>query len=373
MILKRLSAENFRNIEKCDIHFSEGVNLLHGNNAEGKTNAVEGIYLFARGRSFRAREDSELIRFGTQGFRIYIEYEDKDGVCTLEYANFGKEKRRKKNGYRIAKVTEMLGSFKCVLFYPDDLRLVKGGPEERRSFLNVALSQCYPSYIKCYQDYKKALENRNCILKFMSKGMYVDPLELESWSRSLAYYASYIYIMREEYIKKLSPYCERIMKEISLERESIKISYENPIEANLAGEESIGRDRIEEEYIRLYRSNTDREAAAGVTLFGPHRDDLRIGINGKDSRYFASQGQQRSIVLSLKLAEGELIKELFGEYPVFLFDDVLSELDEGRRNYVISGIGEKQIIITSCDPDDFKGIDVNKIDVIGGRYVHSHR
>ena len=117
----------------------------------------------------------------------------------------------------------------------------------------------------------------------------------------------------------------------------------------------------------------DREIGAGITLFGPHRDDVRIKINGIDARYFASQGQQRSIVLALKLAEGEVIKEIFGEYPVFLFDDVLSELDETRRKYVLSEVGEKQIIITSCDPDEFSGINFNEIDVRRGEYVHTHR
>ncbi len=368
MILKRFSAENFRNIEKCDIIFDNGVNLLHGNNAQGKTNLIEGIYLFSRGKSFRAREDSELVKFGKEGFRIYIEYEDKNGNGTLEYASFGREKQRKKNGYKINKVTEMIGGFKAVLFYPDDLSLVKGGPEERRSFLNVAISQCYPSYIKYYSDYKKALENRNCILKLISKGMYADRLELEMWSNSLAEYASYIYIMRDEYIKRLSYYSKRIMSDISLLKEDIEIIHDCSV-----FEENKERHKIKENYIRIFHDNLDKECAAGVTLYGPHRDDIKIKINSNDARYFASQGQQRSIVLSLKLSEGEIIKEKFGEYPVFLFDDVLSELDEIRRNYVISGTNEKQIIITSCDPDEFGKMNIKKIDVAEGKYVYTHR
>ena len=137
MQIKRFKATNFRNIESCDISFSEGVNYIYGDNAQGKTNAVEGIYTFARGKSFRASDDKELIKFGEQGFNIYIEYEDKNGVNSLEYSLFGKERRRKKNGYKIEKVKEMIGSFKAVLFYPDDLLLVKDSPERRRVFLNV--------------------------------------------------------------------------------------------------------------------------------------------------------------------------------------------------------------------------------------------
>ncbi len=363
MIIKRFCAENFRNIEKCDIEFADGVNLLHGKNAQGKTNAIEGIYIFSRGKSFRGRDDSELIKFGKEGFRISIEYEDKYGEETLEYALFGKERLRKKNGYKINKINEMVGSFKCVLFYPDNLGLVKGGPEERRSFLNVAASACFPSYMKHYADYKSALENRNCILKFMQKGMVYDRCELDSWSASMAEYASFIYLFREEYIKKLEYHAKKILTDISDGKEELEISHISDIECGISD-----RKRVFEEYLRAFSSSLDREIGAGVTLFGPHREDIEIKINGKGARSFASQGQQRSIVLALKLAEGEVIKEMCGEYPVFLFDDVLSELDEKRRKYVLSGKGDRQIIITSCESDECRGYIDREIDVSEGRY-----
>lgn len=363
MIIKRFCAENFRNIEKCDIEFADGVNLLHGKNAQGKTNAIEGIYIFSRGKSFRGRDDSELIKFGKEGFRISIEYEDKYGEETLEYALFGKERLRKKNGYKISKITEMVGSFKCVLFYPDNLDLVKGGPEERRNFLNVAASACFPSYMKHYADYKSALENRNCLLKFMQKGMVYDRFELDSWSASMAEYASYIYIFREEYLKKLEVHAKKIMKEISDGKEELEISHVSDIKSGITD-----RKTVYEEYLKALSLSIDREIAAGVTLFGPHREDIEIKINGKAARSFASQGQQRSIVLSLKLAEGEVIKEISGEYPVFLFDDVLSELDDKRRKYVLSGMKDRQIIITSCEPDECRGFTDKEIDVSDGEY-----
>ena len=368
MIIKRFRAEGFRNIEKCDIEFSPGVNLLHGNNAQGKTNAIEGIYMFSRGKSFRAHDDSELVRFGSEGFRIYIEYESCGERSTLEYALFGKDRLRKKNGYKLRRVGEMIGNFRSVLFFPDDLKLVKEGPEERRTFLNIALSQCYPSYVNHYSDYKKALENRNCLLKMAVKGLYYDEREIESWSNSMAEYASYIYLMREEYIEKLSVHAERIMREISDEREALTVSYKSDIGAG-------HRDRahIAEMYREVFARDLSRECAAGVTLHGPHRDDVPMLINGKEARSFASQGQQRSIVLSLKLAEGEVIRELFSEYPVFLFDDVLSELDGKRRAYVLSGTSDKQVIITSCEPEELHGFVDREIDVKGGSYVSSHR
>ena len=367
MIIKRFSAEGFRNIEKCDIEFSPGVNLIHGRNAEGKTNAVEGIYLFSRGRSFRAREDKEMVSFGSDGFRIAIEYEDKSGKGTLEYSLFGRERRRKKNGYKISKVTEMIGSFRTVLFYPDDLGLVKMGPEERRAFINVAISQCYPAYVNCYADYKTALENRNAILKACSKGLYYDSRELEAWSESMAEYASDIYLFRERYIKKLEVYAKRIMSEISDGKEELSLFYKCDIE------ECNDRDAVKELYKLKLSENIEREKIVGQSLYGPHRDDLEIFINEKAARYFASQGQQRSVVLALKLSEGEVSREICGEYPVFLFDDVLSELDEKRRKYILEGIGERQIIITSCEADETVGFADNIIEVKAGSYVSARR
>ncbi|MBQ3016129.1 MAG: DNA replication/repair protein RecF [Clostridia bacterium] len=345
MIIKSFRAQNFRNIEKCSLEFDSSVNLLLGENAQGKTNAVEGIYIFARGRSFRRGDEKDLIRFGEEGFNLFIEYEDKDGKNTLEYAVFKRERRRKKNGYKISRASEMVGNFKAVLFSPDDLTLVKGGPEERREFLNVAISQCFPSYISIYSDYKKALENRNALLKAASKGMYFDESELDAWSNSLAEYASLIYIQRKEYIKKLEVYAKSFMADISDGKEELSFEYKTDIEEM----KDASKEKIKAEYIRIFKENILKERIAGVTLYGPHREDIIIKINGNDSRIFSSQGQQRSIVLSMKMAEGEVSRELFSEYPVFLFDDVLSELDERRQNFVLDGMKDRQIIITSCE------------------------
>ena len=368
MIINRFSARNFRNIEECDIEFSPGVNLLYGKNAQGKTNVIEGIYLFSRGKSFRCESDRDLIKNEKEGFNLSIDYNDKSGKNTLEYSLFGRERKRKKNGYKINKLYEMIGSFKSVLFYPDDLGLVKNGPEERRSFLNVSVSQSYPSYIKIYSDYKNALENRSCILKLMQKGMYADERELYAWSESMAEYASYIYLMRDEYIKRINVHAKKILSEISSGKEELSLVYKSNIE-----EHNPDREKIKEEYIKIFTSDIERERAAGTTLFGPHRDDIDIFINGMRAKIFASQGQQRSIVLSLKLAEGEVIRDLSGEYPVFLFDDVLSELDEDRRSYVLSGIGERQIIISACDPEECRRYTKTEIDVSEGKYVLTHR
>jgi DNA replication and repair protein RecF len=223
MKIKSFKAKNFRNIEECNIEFSDGVNLLYGKNAEGRTNILEGIYVFSRGKSFRAKEDSDMIRFSEEGFNLSLKYESLIGEESLEYSVFGKDRLRKKNGYRISKITDFVGSIKAVLFYPDNINLVKGSPEERRSFLNIAISQYNPLYIKHYQNYKKTLENRNRDLRLLQKGFEVDRDELLAWSRTLSEYASLIYLIREEYIEKLSVYSKKVMRDISSENEELLI------------------------------------------------------------------------------------------------------------------------------------------------------
>ncbi|MBR2972076.1 MAG: DNA replication/repair protein RecF [Clostridia bacterium] len=367
MKVKRFKAENFRNIEKCDIEFTDGVNLIYGGNALGKTNVIEGIYLFSRGRSFRTAQEKDMVKYNTQGFRIALEYDSRDGECSLEYANFGREKRRRKNGYTVKSVREMIEGFKAILFHPDDLSLVKGGPEERRAFLNVAAAQCYPAYISDYSRFQTALENRNALLKNASKGLYVDEGELLAWSESMAEYAAYIYETRSEYLKKLEVYVKEIGFKISGGKEEISFEYKSDIE--------IGGDResVKEEYSAILRNSVEKEKIVGTSLYGPQRDDIIIKINNQPTRGFASQGQQRSIVLSMKLAEGEVIRDMFGEYPVFLLDEMLSELDETRRRFVLDSLEGKQTVITACECEEMKPLANNLIQIKEGRYVSAYR
>jgi len=368
MKINKFSARGFRNIKSCEIDFCDGVNIFHGENAQGKTNAVEGIYMFARGKFFRAARENEVCRFGDEGFFIEIEYEEGKNKNKISYSSFGKEKKIIKNGYKIDKIYEMIGSFRAILFSPDDLTLVKNSPEERRAFLNVAISQLYPVYIKYYSAYKKALENRNCILRLAKSGLYTDENELYSWSVSLAEYASYIYVMRKKYIERISDLAGEEMNIISGGEENLRLSYKSDIK-----NESDDREKIKEEYIRILTSETEREKMAGVSLFGIHHDDMEIDINGRSARIYASQGQTRSAVLALKIAEGNIIKEEYGEYPVYLFDDVLSELDEKRKKYVLSKKEDKQIIITTCETLDHIDFADKVIEVKEGEYVCSHR
>ncbi len=367
MVLTGFFCENFRNIEKADLTFDEGVNLFCGNNAQGKTNAVEGIYLFARGKSFRGASDKDMTRFGEKGFQLKITYRDKSGDHSLEYACFGNERRRMKDGYRLEKITEMIGNFRAVLFTPDDLSMIKDGPEMRRNFLNVAISQCYPIYVRRFSAFKHALEERNCVLKTANKGFFLDQNEIFAWSKTLSEYAADLYLLRKQYIEKLSVSACRLLSVMTGGKDELSLSFKSDISP-----ETFDKESIKECYYRKFTSGIDREIAVGTTLFGPSHDDMEITVNGISARNFASQGQQRSAVLAIKCAEGEVIREICGEYPVFLFDDVLSELDEGRKKYVLSGMEQKQILMTSCETDAIRNTE-QTIRVEGGRYVSSRR
>ena len=341
--------------------FVPGVNLLYGRNAQGKTNALEGIYLFARGKSYRGAVDDNLVKFGEKGFRIGVSYQTNAGKQTLEYRYWEGARKRLKNGAPV-RLSEMIGQFRAVLFCPEHLSLVKGAPQERRAFLNIAISQCRPIYLKLCDEYNKILENRNCLLKEIQRGFRCDREELESWTERLSAVASEIASYRIDYLKKLAPHASDLLSDLSGKSEKMSLFYESEAEGEKAGE-------IRDAYRKLFFENLSREIAAGCTLFGVHRDDLNVGINRLSARAFASQGQQRSVVLALKLAEGEVCRDETGEYPVFLFDDVMSELDETRRSYVLRETGDRQIVLTACESGGFDPRAVNMIGVSDGVFT----
>ncbi len=365
MYLKRFRARNYRNIGACDLTFERGVNLLIGKNAQGKTNALEGIYSFARGKSFRGATDGELVKFDTNGFETEIEFEDKNRVQTLSYSYVDGSRRRLRNGVKVQKLSDALGHFRAVLFYPEHLQIIKGGPAERRELVNVAISQLNGQYIKDYTAYQKILENRNSLLKFAQKGGYLDMTELTAWSEKLAEYAARIHTERVKYIKGITPYAADFLKDISSMKESLSLSY-------ISDTEYEERESALADYIKAFTENITKEIAAGCTLYGVHRDDIEFLVDGRSARTFASQGQQRSCVLAVKLAEGEYAKGVTGDHPVYLFDDVLSELDEKRRQYVLGMSDERQLILTACD-SHLEGDKYHEIRVAGGSYAPTHR
>ena len=361
MRVVKIALNGFRNYEWETADFAPGTNVISGQNAQGKTNALECIYSFARGKSFRQTPDADLVRFGERGFSSEIFFSNKEREQTLSYRFSAGERRRERNGVLLSKQTEMIGHFRAVLFYPEHLQLIKGGPSERRNFLNIAIAQCYPVYMKLYADYNRILENRNCLLKLAQKGMPCDAAELESWSHALSAAAAQIHLYRRRYISSLMEYARPLLRDLSAMKETLSLSYECDTEGENEKELCAA-------YLCRFTDNLQKEIAAGCTLYGVHRDDLSVTVNGVSARSFASQGQQRSIVLALKLAEGETSRAITGEYPVFLFDDVLSELDEGRRSYILSDPGERQFIITACEASTFDPCTVWMIPVSGGRF-----
>lgn len=339
MICESIDYYNFRNIEFAHIELSPGVNVFYGNNAEGKTNAVEGIYLFAGGRSFRAHSDGEMVRFGERACGIKLGYRDKNGSGTLEFGILPNGKRScKKNGFSVSRLSEFVGCFHAVLFCPEHLSVVKDGPSARRSFLDMAISQLSPVYLASLQRYHMILRQRNSLLKQkMFSGGNIDKnfsLSVEVWSEQLAREAAYISKVRYAYVEKLCKRSAYILSDMTSGKDEISLLYPEPYG--------------EEVFFEKLSSSLEREVRMGGTLYGIHKDDMIIKIGGRDARSFASQGQQRSSALSLKLAEGEIIKDDIGEYPVFLLDDILSELDESRKKYIMDGLKDRQTVITSC-------------------------
>ena len=369
MELTYFKARDYRNIEQCNIPFTPGVNLLLGENAQGKTNVMEGIYLFSRGKSHRGASDREMTRFGCEGFSLEIGYKNERDAHSLGYVFLNGDRRRTRDGIRLERITEMLGNFRSVLFCPDHLTLVKGGPEERRRFLDVGISGADSAYIKYYSSYKHALEQRNALLRRASKGDAVDQNELLCWSHLLSEYASYLYIYRSRYCDDISSFASLYLGEIS-GGERLSLRYLSDIKEELRTDD---RETIQREYEKIFTRALSRECAFGSTLFGPLRDDIEILLSDKEARHFASQGQQRSIVLAMKNAEGKVCHKMTGERAVYLLDDVLSELDEGRQRFLLAEQRDTQVIISSCTrPSALDGL-ANVIEVSKGEYRVSSR
>lgn len=340
MICSEVNYRKFRNIEGERIEFSPDVNLILGRNAQGKTNALEGIWLMANGKSHRASQAKEMIAFGSESAAVEIRYRDfqRESELTMEFYRSGRRICRK-NGLNVPKMSQFIGNFRAVLFTPEHLAIVKEGPALRRGFLDCAISQLSPGYVAALQSYGKILQQRNRLLNDIAEGL-ADPKgsvgqTLEIWSEKLAVEGEKISAARAKYTARLNAMVGEIFADMTGGRERVTIGYTEP--------------RTKEQILLALEEHRQREYRAGVTLAGVHKDDLAIEINGSSVRSYGSQGQQRSVALAMKIAEGEISREQSGEYPVFLFDDILSELDEVRKSYILSGLSGRQVLITACD------------------------
>ena len=368
MYCKQIEVENFRNIEKASVSFTEGVNILAGANAQGKTNLLEAIFYPSMGRSFRGAKTSEMIRFGEKQAEISLSYRDHRRDHRIDVKIYREKLRQvEKNGMRVDKLSDIVGSFRAVLFHPEHLSLIKSSPQERRGYLDMAIGRIRPLYIHTLQKYNHILKQRNALLRNATADPRAFDATIELWSDQLAAAAAELSVMRYEYILRAREFISESFSEMTGEREIPRVTY-----AGSSGQREVeyaDRECVEKKYRELLMSAHEREIAMGATLWGIHKDDLSIDINGHRARIYGSQGQQRSLALAMKLAEGEICREEYGDYPVFLLDDVLSELDSERREYLLHRIRGKQVILTGCDPDLMKGEDeVRRIFVRDGSY-----
>lgn len=353
MYLESAVFENFRNIDKFSCELVNGVNIFYGNNAQGKTNVLEGIYLFAGGKSFRHAKERDMICFEKENARISISYVTAQRQNNMEMRLArGVKKQMLKNGVKILKTSEFIGNFKAVLFFPDHLGIVKNEPSVRRTFLDSAISQISPAYLASLIEYGKILEQRNALLKnYMSYGTSFD-MTFAILSEKLSSAAARITAVRARYLERLSEIVDICLNDMTGSAEHVSFEYITSISACVV-EKLFDISENEKRYRSAFSKNIEKEKILGVTLSGPHKDDFEIKLNGHAAKLFCSQGQQRSIALAMKLAEGEIAREKSGEMPVFLFDDVLSELDAERKNYILSKLADRQVIITSCAESDF--------------------
>ncbi len=343
MFVKKIKYLNYRNIDKAEIIPDPCVTVLSGRNGQGKTNALEGIYMFSGMRSFRTQHDSELVNFDATFAELKLDYNNGIRSCTMSqrYVPSIGKRFTTYNGINITKMSETVGNFKTVLFCPEHLSIVRDGPSERRRFLDTAISQTDSVYLKTLQNYKHILSQRNALIALAKekKDDKVFSRTGEMWSVMLAEQSEVISKTRHEYVKKLNQKAGAILSDMSQGKEKAVFKYRHP--------------RTRADFLKLLTENVEREIRAGVTLYGAHKDDIDIYLNDREARFFASQGQQRSIALAMKMAEGDIVFDITDHNPVLLLDDILSELDSTRREYLLSGFGNKQVIITSCDDIKF--------------------
>ena len=358
MRIKKLNLKNFRNYENESVNFSEGLNVLFGRNAQGKTNCAEAVFYLCTGTSPRCRRDKQLIRHGCDFAEISALAEGRYGVVeiTARITENGREVRV--NGNKITKNADILGNIYSVFFSPHELRLIQDGPDERRRFLNVSISQLSKSYYVALMRYNKIFEQRNNLLKNRDISLVYETLPV--WDEQLCKYAAVIAFKRAEFASMLSPIAENIHAELTDGAEKLEISPEKKYK----GDEKQLAERLFNEL----SANYERDIRLGYTGSGPHRDDLDILIDGTDAKTFASQGQTRTAALSIKLSEVEIFKRLSGEYPVLILDDVMSELDLPRRKKLAARTQGLQTILTCTHAERvLYGKEVNKIKIDDGK------
>ena len=354
MYIDKMKLINFRNYENQEIQFNKNINIIYGDNAQGKTNILEAIFLSSFGKSFRTSKEKELIRFGQDKLMVEANFQkkDRDGKIRIE---IGSKKQITVNGIKIKKLSELLGNINIVIFTPEDINILKDGPAGRRRFLDMMIGQLRPNYVHNLNLYIQTLEQRNNYLKQI-KELNKPQEMLEIWDEKLAEYGEKVYLYRKEFVDKIINKINDIHKKITDEKEELKIEY-------------ISNCSNKKEYLNLLNERRKLDIIKGFTTKGVHRDDFVIYINDREVGVYGSQGQNRTVILSLKLSELNVVYDEIGEYPILLLDDFMSELDEKRRKNFLENIENTQVIITGTDKVDLSTIDCSLYNVQKGEIV----
>lgn len=344
MQVSRLTFENFRNLKPGYFEPGAGVNIIVGENAQGKTNLLEAIWLFTGTKSFRSAKDSELLAFGAGESRLNLEFL-ADGRKQEAQITIQNRRSATLNGVKQSSAVKLAGTFCGIVFSPIHLSLIKGGPSERRRLIDAAYCQLRPAYVKALSEYARILTQRNALCKARNSGEAAAEM-MELWDRQLAQAGCRIMHARQRYLQRMAPVARKIYQGLSGGKEEFDLQYTATVPI-------LPEETPTEMAVKLYdalQRSRGADLAAGFTTVGPHRDDMDVLINGCSARSFGSQGQQRSAVLAIKLAEAALLEEVTGEKPIALLDDVMSELDRSRQEYILNHIRDWQVFITCCDP-----------------------
>ena len=354
MYIEKIKLQNFRNYEQLDLDLNKNINIIYGDNAQGKTNILEAIFLCSFGKSFRTTKEKEMIKFNEDRCLVEIFYQKKDrnGKIKIEIGN---KKQISINGVKIKKLSELLGNINIVLFTPDDINILRDGPANRRRFLDMMIGQLKPNYVYNLNMYLKTIEQRNNYLRQIREENKPEKM-LEIWDEKLTEYGNIIYNYRKQFMDLIAEKINEIHKKITEDKENIKIEYTSNCDSK-------------EEYLKLLKQRRKLDIIKGFTTKGVHRDDFVIYINDKEVNTYGSQGQNRTVVLSLKLAELNVIYDLIGEYPILLLDDFMSELDENRRKNFLKNIENTQVILTGTDKIDLQNLEFNLYNVKKGAIV----
>ena len=349
MKIEHLQFSNFRNLKEGDFFPVDGVNVIFGKNAQGKTNLLEAMWLFTGGRSFRGAKDADLVAFGQQIGKLHLKFFSGEREQSAEILLQKGKRNVVLNGVEQRSASGLIGKFCAVIFSPEHLSLIKDGPSLRRNFMDAAICQIKPLYARTLYQYNRILVQRNALLKDIPRhSELLDTLEI--WDEKLARYGGEIAAQRIEYITAIQQNVCEIYSGISKNKEKVEIHYQSPVF-------DVNDKNYTSSFFEILKKSRKEDLSFGFTTAGPHRDDLDILIDSVSARSFGSQGQQRSVVLSLKLAESQFLGKITGETPIVFLDDVMSELDAERQDYLLNHLENRQVFITCCEPDTIKRMD----------------